>query len=173
MGRKATSGRWSSCDEPHVAEDVGVTREVDPSPVLQLDDEADGLADVARAGGRGIAQDVACRVVGMDHGHTDAPCVEGAALVHARHLIHAPGQPAASPQAQLVDAGPGRSQATGDAHGVADVKMVEVAMGDEEQVAAIHRSGRLRGRRVAEPGIEQDATSALGLDLEAASVRTR
>ena len=87
-GQEGDVGPMQLADELHVAEDVRVAGEVDPPPILQLDDEADWLADVGRAAGRGVAEHVTGGVVRVDHGHADAAGVEGAALVHAGDLIH-------------------------------------------------------------------------------------
>ena len=48
IGRNASVRPVPLADEPHVAEHVGVAGEVEPEAVLELDDEADRLAEVER-----------------------------------------------------------------------------------------------------------------------------
>ena len=119
-------------DQAHVAEHVRVAGEVEPEAVLELDDEADRLAEVERR--LGAAVEVAGRVVGPDHRDLEPGRLDRAALVHPDQAVLV-GVVPAEPQAHLVDARPGRARPAGDHQRVAEV--VAVAVGHEQQVAAV------------------------------------
>ena len=86
--------------------------------------------------------------------------------VHPDCRVRTARQPSRKPQAHLVHARPRRAEPAGKRNGVAH--MVEVAVGHQEQVAALDRIGRARALRVGEERVDDDRLAARRADLEAA-----
>src|SRR4029079_17097166 len=99
-------------DDAQVPEHRRVPDVVDGDAVLELDDEARGLAEIDGRPERGAP--VAARVVGVDHGHADAPGIHAATLVHA-HDLGGAEVACLEPEGELMDrwpdgAGPARDR---------------------------------------------------------------
>ncbi len=136
--------------ERHVAEHVGVTREVDREAVLELDDQAACLAAVDHPA---VVRDPT-RVLRMDEQHLDAVDVHGAALVGGDDLFPVDAL-RAEPGADLMVGDYRRLGVARDLEAVVDV--VEMTMRDEHQVAPIDGLQVLRSHRVVhDPGVDQD-----------------
>ena len=93
--------------------------------------------------------------------------LDGAALVHADDLVRAARQLPGQPQAQLVDARPGRTQPRRerDGHSPKWSKWPWLTRSRSQRSMVV---GVARAGRVGEPRVEDDRPAAGGHDLEAA-----
>ena len=151
-------------DEAHVAEQVGVAGEVEPVAVLELDDEADRVAEIERRLAARVP--VAGRVVGVGHGHAGCPATSTVPpLFMPMTASSPPGSRRASHR--LISCMHGQAGRSRLASGDRVAHVVEMAVGDEQQVAALDVRRRPWAARVAEPRVDQDDLAAGRPELEA------
>ena len=166
-----SSGWYSSPIRRHVAEHVRVAGVVEPEAVLELDDEADRLAEVER---RLRRRRSSRRPSGRRR--TIVTLIPAASTVPPLFIpidgVVAAGQLPAEPQAHLVDARPGRPQPAGER----DARRPGGRRGRGSRAARRTRSTEsagLRAPRVAEPRVEEDRPAARRRDLDSRHGRTR